>query len=119
MKKIEPNGLPAFQGDTVFRRVDKLPDDAKRAAVAKEHVVAHSETGHHHIATGKHRFFTLPDDPMRAFLVAKGPVIITHHRSTDTHETFELYNGPGSAEVVWEIGRQREYVPEGWRRVED
>lgn len=115
MKKIEPNGLPAFQGDTVFRRVDKLPDDAKRAAVAKEHVVAHSETGHHHVALGGTYYTTA--DPLRAYLVTTTPVKVEHRRSTDTHETLELLSGGG--EVVWEIGRQREYVPEGWRRVAD
>ena len=119
MKTIKPDGSPAFQGDVMFRRVAQLPAGAVKEKAAKGGtVVAHSETGHHHIATGgEHQFFRLPGDEMRTFLVAKGPVTITHHRSTDTHEAFELYcEGP---EVVWEIGRQREYVPEGWRRVED
>ena len=117
--KIEANGTPAFQGDVMFRSIPALPPgvvEQKKPTKAGT-IVAHSETGHHHIATGAHRLFTLPDDPMRTFIVAKGPIVVTHHRSTDTHETFELYSEV--PEVVWEIGRQREYVPEGWRRVED
>ena len=42
---------------------------------------------------------------------------VTHHRSTDTHEAFELL--PAGGETIWEIGHQREYVPDGWRQVVD
>lgn len=80
-----------------------------------EHVVAHSETGHHHVALGGD-YYTVPGNQMVAYLVTRGPVEIEHRRSTDTHETLELL---GDGEVVWEISRQREHVPEGWRRVED
>lgn len=120
MKRIKPDGTPAFQGDVMFRRVNSLPPGAVAAEPRKGGtIVALSETHHHHIATGgSHSYFTMPNDPMRAFIVAKGPVTITHHRSTDTHEVMKLL-GDGHGEVVWEIGRQREYTPEGWRRVED
>lgn len=119
MRRIDDSGKPAFQGDVMFRRIDRLPDGAiEKAVPSAGTVVAHSETGHHHIATGgDHAFFVDPKDPMHGFIVARGTVEITHHRSTDTHETFELYSE--RPEVVWEITRQREYVPEGWRRVED
>ena len=119
MKKIEANGTPAFQGDCMFRTVAALPPGAVKQIVPPGGaVVAHSETDHHHDATGAaFEFYALPDDPMRSFIVARAPVKITHHRSTDTHEAFELL-APGG-DVVWEIGRQREYTPDGWRQVAD
>lgn len=120
MRRITQDGSPAFQGDVMFRRVEALPKEAVRQETPKGGVVAHSETGHHHVATGDFAFYAMPGDVMRSFLVAKGPIDITHHRPTDTHEALELlYDSDGAGEVIWEIGRQREYVPEGWRRVED
>lgn len=112
--KISPSGAPAFQGDVMFRRVAKLPTGATRQK-GKEHIVAHSETGHHHVALGG-AYYTTPD-PFVAYIVTKAPVKVEHRRSTDTHETLELLTD--GAEVVWEIRRQREHTPEGWRRVED
>ena len=40
-------------------------------------------------------------------------VFIEHLRSFDTHESISI--APG----IYEIRRQREYTPEGWKRVED
>ena len=111
MKTIDKCG---FQGDVVFLKAEKLP---KGFVKTKDNVIAHSETGHNHVALGNFERYVNPDDVMRSFIVAKGPVQIEHHRSYDTHETIELRGD--APEVVWEIRRQREYTPEGWRRVED
>ena len=108
MKTIKRIGA---QGDVVFRRVEKLPKGCKKQ---KDRIVAHSETGHNHVATGGDYYVK---DGMLSYLVCKGPVEIRHHRDWDTHETLEL-KGTGP-EVVWEIRRQREHTPEGWRRIED
>lgn len=115
--KIAANGRPAFQGDVSVRSVEQLPAGAVQQAKGDVVVVAHSETGHDHVATGKFDVFEVPGDPMRMFLVARAGVTIEHRRSFDTHETFQLDSG--GSEVIWEIGRQREWAPEGWRRVED
>jgi hypothetical protein len=103
----------AFQGDIMIRRVEKLPEGVTKQ---KDLVVTHSETGHNHVAVGKAERWQ--KDGMLSYLVAKGPVKIEHHRPWDTHETLELLYD-GGPEVVWEIRRQREHAPEGWRRVED
>lgn len=111
---VSPSGAPAFQGDVMFRRVASLPAGLAKAR-GEEHVVAHSETGHHHVALGG-SYYPTPD-PFVAYLVTTRPTKVEHRRSTDTHETLELLvDGP---EAVWEIRRQREHTPEGWRRVED
>lgn len=106
----------AAQGDLLIRRIDRLPDGTKGAS-GKEHVIAHSETGHHHVALGG--VYHATDDPMLAYLVTQGPVVVEHRRSHDTHESLRLLAESEVGETVWEIRRQREYVPEGWRRVED
>jgi len=118
MSKVEnvvvlADGRPAFQGDLMFRRIDALPPGLT-ASLGDEHVVAHSETGHHHVALGG-AYYQSPD-PLLAYLVTAKPTLVEHRRSTDTHQSLLLN---GHAEVVWEIRRQREYTPEGWRRVED
>lgn len=105
---------PVFQGDLMIMRVaaDGIPKDVK---TQDHNIVAHSETGHHHIAVGADVLAGL--DPMVMFLRAKGPHLdIEHQRDFDTHETLRFYTDPGDTFI---IKRQREYVPEGWRRVED
>lgn len=100
----------AAQGDVIFRKVDKLPPGCTKQP---NRVVAHSETGHNHVASGGTLY---QKNAMLSYLVTNGPVKVDHHRSYDTHETLELL---GEGETVWEIRRQREHTPEGWRRVED
>lgn len=110
----------AFQGDIALIRRDKVPGSFKESVVQDEVIVAHSETGHHHVAVGKDLvYLTNPSNPMKAYLVAKGPVVVEHRRPTDTHEAYKLLYEDTEKEVVWEIRRQRESTPEGWKRVED
>jgi len=108
----------AAQGDVLFRKVDKLPSDAKLVERKGDLVVAHSETGHHHVVRelGVQHFDI--GDPMICYLVSDGVpgFDVVHNRSFDTHGTLRLEGGVGS---VWEVRRQREHTPEGWRRVED
>lgn len=105
-----------FQGDVMFRRVAALPKDSTETLAKGPVVVAHSETGHHHaIAQGEARLFEkLERDPMVCFLQIDGAhADVVHHRPHDTHETIRLLQG------CWEVRRQREWSPEGLRRVED
>lgn len=110
IKRSEKNVF--FQGDVMVQRVDKVPLEAEDA---KTSIVAHSETGHHHVAT-KAKVFSVPDG-MTLYMKALGTEIdLEHKRPYDTHETIRLLTKPGD---VFKIRRQREYTPEGWRRVED
>lgn len=120
MKDIEKVGA---QGDVLFRRVVKMPDGLVRRETKGPIVVAHSDTGHHHVVEEAHgAYFTDPKSAMVAYLqlgdgcVATGGAVVTHHRPHDTHEALRLLGKPGD---VFEIRRQREWTPEGWRRVED
>lgn len=103
---------PVFQGDLMIMRINEIPEDAKKL---DHNIVAHSETGHHHIAKGADVLSGL--DPMVMFLKAKEKHIdIVHKREFDTHETLRFYTDLGDTFI---IKRQREFMPEGWRRVED
>ena len=110
------------QGDCLFRRVAKMPKEAQRSDEKGPLVVAHSETGHHHSIDERDgvAMFTVPGDPLRCYLQLDGVEYadVVHHRAWDTHDTIRLLGG-GKKATVYEVRRQREYVPEGWRRVED
>lgn len=110
----------AAQGDLYIRRIPSIPNDAKPVNADKgQFVVAHSETGHNHVieASPNVQLFTT-GDPMISYLQVieatdKAETVIKHLRSFDTHESIKIPAG------TFEIRRQREYSPEGWRRVED
>lgn len=106
----------AAQGDLLLRRVDTLPDAAEPVdPTGNRHIIAHSETGHHHYIDADAVIrWDVPDDPMICYLrVAGDHADVVHDRPWDTHETIRL--APGT----YEVRRQREHTPEGWRRVED
>lgn len=106
----------AAQGDVMFRRIDALPANVTPAkALNGAFVVAHSETGHNHIVMERPtvKMFAAMDE-FRSYLVVEDkPAEVEHQRSFDTHQTFAL--APG----IWEVRRQREYTPEGFRRAAD
>lgn len=104
----------AAQGDLLVRRIDALPEGITACAGTQGvHVVAHSETGHHHTVTSSGVQY-YPVDELLAYLdVQAQEVSLEHHRAFDTHEALSIPRG------TYELRRQREYTPEGWRRVED
>lgn len=112
----------AAQGDCMFRRISALPAGVIERPRTGPLVVAHSETGHHHAIESMFvRHFEAPISPLVCYLqmddgLAEAGVDVVHHRAWDTHETLRLLGKPGD---VWEVRRQRESTPEGWRRVED
>jgi len=117
MKPIEVS-KQAAQGDVLFRRVKNIPAEAKPVERKGPLVVAHSETGHHHSIDDSGVVSFDVGDPLVCYLqLAENThhVDVVHHRSFDTHATVRLV-GAGSC---WEARRQREYIPTGWRRVED
>ena len=105
----------AAQGDVFFERIDALPDGVTEVAAEGAHVVvAHSETGHNHVMDRKAvTMYRLPEEIYECFLVVKEPTALEHQRPFDTHEPIEFKAG------IYRVRRQREYVAEGFRRVED
>ncbi len=111
----------AAQGDVLFRKVQSIPVGFDRQERSGAVVVAHSETGHNHEVESLGCFhFTKPTDAMVSYLQLSDGcgdgVDVIHRRAFDTHETLRLLGKPGD---VFEVRRQREWTPEGWRRVED
>lgn len=119
MKKTKIHEVSNYcaQGDMLLIRVDNIPNDAKPRKPEKGlHVLAHSETGHHHAVEDGMGVGVLaqPGDDMICYLKVEGEhADIVHYRNYDTHETIRLLQGN------WMVKRQREHVPDGWRRVED
>lgn len=103
------------QGDVYIRRIDALPEGV--VAVPPEGdrvVVTHSETGHHHVMErDKVEMYRLPEEIYDCFLVVKEPAVLEHLRPHDTHAPIQFKPG------TYHVRRQREYTPEGFRRVED
>jgi len=108
----------AAQGDCFLRRIDAIPagvvsQDSEKGV----HIIAHSETGHNHVIEADRdnvRFYVDPSDGLKAYLeVLATDVQLNHLRAHDTHETILI--SPGK----YEIRRQREYMPEGFRRAAD
>lgn len=102
------------QGDILITRIDRLPPGL--VPVAPEDgrlIVTHSETGHHHVMLERTKGYKLPDSIMDIFLAVEQGDTLEHLRPHDTHEAIKFE--PGN----YHVRRQREYVPEGFRRVED
>jgi hypothetical protein len=113
MKKVTKN--PCFQGDLCIRRIAKAPKGLQIARPENgAFILAHSETGHHHVVLERSaQMFIDETNAFIAYLNVLEPTQLEHLRSFDTHEPWMLEPG-------WhEVRRQREYVPEGWRRAAD
>lgn len=106
----------AAQGDVLFKRIDKLPEGLTEAKAENgKFVVAHSETGHHHTLLEKNAQLLIDQtNEFIAYLkVGAGGAVLEHERSFDTHESLKFDEG------IYEVRRQREYTPQGYRRAAD
>lgn len=110
----------AAQGDFVIIRVNNLPKGlVPLKSENGKYVVAHSETGHNHVMTMdrvqgyKRKEITDDTKLFELFFSVEAPTEIQHLRTFDTHET--LLVPPGK----YIVKRQREYVPEGFRKAAD
>jgi hypothetical protein len=110
----------AAQGDFLIMRIDTIPENAEPIG-PNEHnqiVVAHSESGHSHIMLADRVSAYKPAgvkevDLYEMFLSVEAPTEINHLRSFDTHEA--LLVPPGN----YTVRRQREYIPDGFRKASD
>lgn len=109
--------IAAAQGDIMIVKTDAIPPSAKLAKAEGDHyIVAHSETGHHHvIERPRAEVYEAADNEFIAYIKTLGDgAEIKHLRDFDTHETIAL-----EPDSIYRIHRQRESAPEGWRRAAD
>lgn len=108
------------QGEIRIYRIDTIPADA--APLAEEdgqHIIGHSETGHHHVLEAERvQVFEAPTAPegMRVlYALLESPGELKHLRSFDTHAPHSF--DPG----IYMFRADREYDPyaELARRVAD
>tara|TARA_R110002110_G_scaffold37601_1_gene123999 strand:+ start:348 stop:701 length:354 start_codon:yes stop_codon:yes gene_type:complete len=110
----------AAQGDVLFIRVDAIPTNVSEQTPNDkgEVVVTHSETGHNHVMvldrgpTPAVQMFN-GDNPLISWLQVNRPTSLDHQRAHHTHESIMFQPG------TYEVRRQQEQRPEGWRRVAD
>ena len=110
----------AAQGDLLLMRVTDIPKKAKEAkTVNGEWVLAHSESGHNHAIGAMDApnaiMFTIDGNPFLAFLKVTKDVVLRHAKPDPQTRHEALTIPPGE----YQIRRQQEYTPEGWRRVAD
>jgi hypothetical protein len=111
----------AAQGDVFFQSVSGLPADAIKATPgAAGWLVAHSETGHHHVVadvSGTTLYET--GDPLICYLqisegsFESGASVLEHLRSFHTHES--VCFPPG----IFKVTRQQERAGSSWVRAQD
>lgn len=107
---------PVAQGDMLIIPIAAIPANVKPGNMKGNHfVLAHSETGHDHvIERSKAEVYESASDEFVAYIRAISDAEISHQRDFHTHESLLLTGGQN-----YEVRRQREYVPEGFRRAQD
>jgi len=106
---------PVAQGDVMLVPIIAIPEDAKLLAAENgQHIITHSETGHHHVVLEREdvRHYS-GMDIFTGFLSLDRPALLEHLRTVHQHETIALEPG------AYVIKRQRQPAPEGWRRAID
>lgn len=105
----------AAQGDILFVLVGEIPDGYEKVEnETGDHIVAHSETGHHHVVSAnKMDWYVSDNDEFFSYAKVHERCEVVHMRSFDTHAPITL--SPG----IYKLVRPREYTSEGFRRVLD
>lgn len=87
-------------GEVVLIPIALLPTNAQKVFNGKEYIVAHSETGHHHVAVGEVQVFQSGDE---FFLKAVKESRIEHRKTFEQHETKVIHTG------LYKIGVKNSY----------
>lgn len=110
------------QGDILMRKVNTIPKNAVPVGATDGRVViTHSETGHDHVMVLDKvtndvpavEMFSCADNPLLAWIKVSRPTALEHRRPHDTHDPIMFEPG------IYEVRRQREHTPDGWRQVAD
>lgn len=110
---VNENVNQVAQGDVLFTRIDKLPAGvSKVTATGADHIITHSESGHHHVMPAADVDF-YRESELVGYIEVKKETTLRHLRTYRTHEKILFLPG------VFRINRQAEQTPTGWQRVAD
>lgn len=104
MNKKEIQKRAIRHGECLILPVKKLPKNAKEVYKGTEYTVAHSETGHHHVAVGELSVLTVPNNP-NLYLNVTADSLVKHLKAFDKHETKTLFKG------IYEVRKKSEFDP--------
>ena len=102
------------QGELCFTKIAKLPEGLTEVQrVNGRFIVGHSETGHHHYIDSINAKFYESPNPNICYLKIDGEAYLEHAREFETHETQAFLPG------IYQVDKQVENTPDGWRQVQD
>jgi len=119
----------ARQGDVILTRIEKIPESVKKLDPEKNggHIIAHSETGHHHVIRGGDFFMLDAEATIRDFAgnvmkIASDGFNAFLNLDKDT-ELQHLKAGGHKPQMYTKgqylVTRGRELRPQGWARAAD
>ena len=95
---------PIQHGELMLVPVDDLPKGKTRQVQTQ--VVAHSESGHHHVVEATQAFEVLGDvDTADLYLRLYEPAKLVHQKTSDAHRTLDVPAG------TWKVLKKTEYDP--------
>lgn len=103
-------------GEVILKPIPELPKEAKLIKTGKEYIVAHSETGHHHVlelATKQLRVYELDNE----LYLDVGEVGQLVHKKTGVDTHFPHTIAPGKYKVV--IKKAYDYFAKKLTQVRD
>ena len=105
-----------MQGDVLIEIINKIPEGSRLVEPEDGHnIVAHSETGHHHVIPAEDSMqYSANDDEFVSYVEIKNDSKIIHLRSFDTHKTRYFKAG-----TMLRIRKQTQETHEGFVRVVD
>lgn len=95
---------PIQHGEALLFPVDSLPKGDLRTSKAE--IVAHSETGHHHVVVSKKPFEVMGDvEKHDLYIRLFEPAELEHKKTTNKHRTLKVPAG------IWKVLHKTEYNP--------
>lgn len=104
-------------GEVILKPIKELPQDIKKVITTNDYVVAHSETGHHHVLTAEKDINIYSSiDGGKTFIEIPAIGKLWHKKSgKDIHKTHSI--APGVYEVI--IKKEFNYFSGLLQRVRD
>lgn len=82
---------PIQHGEIVLMPVEELP--AGKTTSHQNFIVAHSETGHHHVLESTGVLEVTEDEREQLYIKVFGATKLVHKKATDFHPTLEVAEG--------------------------